>query len=435
VAALEAKVDALARASRRQAAPFSKGPPTARPKPPGRKSGEDYGAKAFRAVPPRIDETYEALLPPRCPACGGAVAFSHTDLQYQAEIPRRPLYRRFNVAVGYCACCHRRVQGRHELQTSDALGCAASQIGPEAQAAVVILNKDLGLAHGKVSRFFQDFLGIKLSRGGACQIMLRAADRLEENYQAIVQRVRSSPWIVPDETGWRIGGLLAWLHVAVGQDAVAFLVHPRRGFEASALLIGPGYAGTLTHDGWAPYQRFELSVHRTCLGHLLERCKGLLETAVAGAGLFPRKVKDLLQEALGVRDRRDAGAIPAAAAAQQARALERRMEALVAPPKTHAGNERLAAHLWAHQSELFTFLAFPGIDATNWRAEQALRPAVVNRKVWGGNRTAAGAAAQGVLLSVLGTARLLKVGAVEFIAQVLRSLPGRRPLLLSAGSG
>jgi transposase len=435
VAALEAKVDALARASKRQAAPFSKGPPTAQPKPPGRKSGEDYGTKAFRVQPPRIDETYEAPLPPRCPACGGAVAFSHTDLQYQAEIPRRPLYRRFNVAVGYCACCHRRVQGRHALQTSDALGCAASQIGPEAQAAVVILNKDLGLSQGKVSRFFQDFLGIKLSRGGSCQIMLRAAGRLEENYRAIVRRVRASPRVVPDETGWRIGGLLAWLHVAVGQDAVAYLVHPRRGFEASALLIGPDYQGTLTHDGWAPYQRFELSVHQTCLGHLLERCKGLLDTAVGGAVLFPRKVQALLREALAVRDRRDAGAIPPATAARQGRALERRMERLVAPAKTHAGNERLAAHLFEHQSELFTFLAFPGIDATNWRAEQALRPAVVNRKVWGGNRTAAGAAAQGVLLSVLGTARLLKVGAVEFIAQVLRSLPGRRPLLLSAGSG
>ena len=101
----------------------------------------------------------------------------------------------------------------------------------------------------------------------------------------------------------------------------------------------------------------------------------------------------------------------------------------------HAGNERLAAHLYQHQSQLFTFLQFPGIDATNWRAEQAIRPAVVNRKVWGGNRTAAGAHAQGVLLSVLGTARLLQVEAVQFISTVLRALPGRRPLLPTLESG
>jgi hypothetical protein len=34
------------------------------------------------------------------------------------------------------------------------------------------------------------------------------------------------------------------------------------------------------------------------------------------------------------------------------------------------------------------------VDATNWRAEQGIRPAVVNRKVCGGNRSDRGTAAQ-----------------------------------------
>jgi hypothetical protein len=37
------------------------------------------------------------------------------------------------------------------LQTSNAVGAAASQLGPDAHAAMVILNKDLGLSHGKVA--------------------------------------------------------------------------------------------------------------------------------------------------------------------------------------------------------------------------------------------------------------------------------------------
>jgi len=433
--ALEAKLEALARGNKRQAAPFSKGPPTVDPKRPGRKPGDDYGTKARRAVPPVIDETYEAPLPERCPHCGGGVELSRVDHQYQVEIPRRPIYRQFNVAVGQCTCCRKRVQGRHPLQTSDALGCCASQVGPQAQAAVVLLNKELGLSQGKIGKFLGSFFGIELSRGGGCQIMLRAADRLTENYRAIVRRVQASPWIVPDETGWRIGGLLAWLHVAVGQDAVAYLVHAQRGSEASVLLIGRDYAGRLIHDGWAPYGNFDLATHQACLGHLLGRCGDLLETAVGGAVLFPRKVKALLGEALEVRDRRDAGEIKPGTAARRAVELQERMSDLIVPPKTHAGNERLAGFLWEHQSELFTFLEFPGTDATNWRAEQAIRPAVVNRKVWGGNRTAAGGQAQGVLMSVLGTARLMKVGAMEFVARVLQALPGHRPLLVEQGGG
>jgi len=50
-------------------------------------------------------------------------------------------------------------------------------------------------------------------------------------------------------------------------------------------------------------------------------------------------------------------------------------------------------------------LAYVILEATNWRAEQAIRPMVVARKVWGGNRTAIGARTQSVLLSLIQTCR------------------------------
>jgi transposase len=46
---------------------------------------------------------------------------------------------------------------------------------------------------------------------------------------------------------------------------------------------------------------------------------------------------------------------------------------------TYAPNRRLARHVLGHALEWFWFLIDPTIDATNWRAEQAIRPAVVNR--------------------------------------------------------
>jgi transposase len=85
--------------------------------------------------------------------------------QFQVEIPRKPIHRQFNIHIGECRCCRRRVQGRHPLQTSDALG-AAAQLGPDAQAAVVELNKQGGLSHGKVTRCLESLFGIPLSRGG-----------------------------------------------------------------------------------------------------------------------------------------------------------------------------------------------------------------------------------------------------------------------------
>jgi transposase len=56
------------------------------------------------------------------------------------EIPWRQIHRRFHVHIGECPGCCRRVQGSHPLQTSDALGAAASQLGADTQAAIVALN-------------------------------------------------------------------------------------------------------------------------------------------------------------------------------------------------------------------------------------------------------------------------------------------------------
>jgi transposase len=84
--------------------------------------------------------------------------------------------------------------------------------------------------------------------------------------------------------------------------------------------------------------------------------------------------------------------------------------------------ERLAKHLWNHAGEWFAFVTDPTIEATNWQAEQAIRPAVVNRKVWGGNRTAAGAHAQGILMSVLETCRRQTRSALDYVSQTLRSI-------------
>ena len=431
VATLEAKIEQAYRGGKRQSAPFSKGPPKSEPKKPGRKAGDDYGAHARRADPPRVDQVHEAPLPAACPACGGRhVEPTHTARQYQAEIPRTVICRRFDVRVGRCRDCGRRVQGRHPLQTSDALGAAASQLGPDAQAAAVHLNKVAGLSHGKVRAFFKTVFGIDLSRSGACQAVLRAGRRSRGNYDAIVAHVRSSERVVPDETGWRIGGVPAWLHAFATDRAVAYLIHRRRGFEASATILGESFAGTLTRDGWKPYLRFLHALHQLCVAHLLRRCEELLEIATRGAVNFPRKIKAVLKEALAIRDDRDAGRITAPQAAEKADALDARLHALLRRTKTCRPNETFARHLWDNRRHLLTFLRQENVDATNWRAEQALRPAVVNRKVWGGNRTEAGAEAQSILTTVLQTAKLRGIDAMRFLSQLLCAPAGQQPMLL-----
>jgi transposase len=85
-------------------------------------------------------------------------------------------------------------------------GAAASQMGPDAQAAVVSLNKRTGLSHGKIVDLFDPYFGIKIARGAASQIVTRAARRLESAYEEITEQLKNADHIAAVETGWRIGG-------------------------------------------------------------------------------------------------------------------------------------------------------------------------------------------------------------------------------------
>lgn len=416
VAELRRIIEELRRTGKRQAGPFSKGPPKAKPKRPGRKPGEDYGTHFSRSEPQQIDETYEAELPQACPHCGGACMIeTHTTVQFQTEVVATIVQRKFVVHVGQCGTCDERVQGHHKLQTSDALGAAKVQLGDKTHGLIAWLNKRLGLSHGKVKELFECVFGLTIGRATSCRSMLRTAQLAQPAVAEIHQQIRGSPFVVPDETGWRIGGSSAWLHVAVGETETVVQVERGRGHEPLARLIGLDYSGRLIHDGWAPYDLFTHAQHQQCLTHLSKRCKELLETATRGAVRFPRAVQALLRDGLAIRDQFMGGDFSLHRLAWWRTRLTNQMCDLVLPIKAHSANETFAKFLHRHLHDLFTFLkplarklgrktTYEFLPAANYLGEQAIRPAVVNRKVWGGNRTDRGATAQSALSTIMLTA-------------------------------
>lgn len=434
-ARLQAELDAARRSGKRQAAPFRKGPPKPDPKTPGRKSGDAHGIHGHRPapLPDQVQECYDAPLPDACPHCRGTLAEAAVVVQYQTEIPRRPVVRRFAVHVGHCRQCGARVQGRHDLQTSDALGAAASQLGPDAQAAAVHLNKVAGLSHGKVAAVFAALFGIDLTRGASAQIGLRAAARLAPAYGEVVAATQSAERLTADETGWHVGGWPAWLHAWVGGRATCYAIDPTRSAEVLEGVLGGDWDGVLVHDGFASYDRFQGALHQQCVAHVLRRARDLLAAATRGAVRFPRAVIDLFGGAVHLRNQFHRGDVTLDALTAARDRFEDRLVALVNRPSAVPAYATFADHLTRHFDSWFTFLTDPTVPATNWEAEQAIRPAVVNRKVWGGNRTWAGAQAQGVLLSIMETCRRTTRSALDFVSQTLRSFGNRAlptPVLL-----
>ncbi len=400
---LRRELEAALRASKRQAAPHSRGNPKANPQRPGRKPGRRYGRHACRPTPARVDEQIAVPLPRCCPHCGGGVEPERCETQYQEEIVRRTIVRRFDIAVGHCCDCHRRVQGRHPLQTSDAVGVGNVQLGPETLTLAAILNKQMGLSLGHTRQVLSYGFGLEVSRGGLYRALARMAGRAAPTYEGLVETARQALVNGMDETGWKVGGRLQWLHVAVSAQVTVYAILPGRGYEQSKLILGAAYDGFLIHDGWAPYYRFQFAFHQSCLAHLLKRCREMALIASPAALAFPQAVEDLLQTGLELRNRHEWGEVCERGLSIATGKLEAELDRMLGTRRRNPANRRLARHLEHERLWLFTFLHCPGLDATNNAAERAIRGMVIARKVWGGNRTWKGARTQQILVSVLRT--------------------------------
>lgn len=188
----------------------------------------------------------------------------------------------------------------------------------------------------------------------------------------------------------------------------------------------------MTRDGYSTYDRFARATQRQCLGHVPGRARELLGKATRGAVRYPRELVELFTQAIHLRNRHLKGEVSAEGLKEALAGFDSRLERLAGAPRAVKEYQTLSKHLMNHLDEWFAFLSHPEVEPTNREAEQAIRPALVNRKVWGGNRTWAGAHAREALMSVLETCRRLGRSGLDYVSQTLRSFGNAllpRPLL------
>jgi transposase len=429
------KVEELERAGKRQASPFRGPEPDAgaAPKPrkkPGRKEGK--GKWCNRQPPERVDEVLPASLPECCPDCGKRIEKQRTADQYQIEIPPvTPIVRKFEVEIGQCCGCGKRVQGKHALQSSDALGAAAVQIGPNALALAALLNKKFGGSWERIADLFRRVFNLEVTPSALCRATVeRLGERAVEPYEQLVAELRESGVVHADETSWRVDGVNSWLWVFTNGKTTIYTIRQSRGADVAFAVLGENFTGLLGRDGWSVYRKFEQATHQTCLAHLIRRIKGILEEAQRGEARFPRRVLRLLKNALALRDNRGSYT-EHGFKVQRGRLVAELHRILRWRCNEFDPNRRLAEHLRNEADAVLTFLFHPEIEATNWPAEQAIRPAVVNRKMSGGNRSDRGARAQARLSSLISTC--VKRGLD--VLQVFRDLLVGKPPDLAACPG
>jgi hypothetical protein len=131
----------------------------------------------------------------------------------------------------------------------------------------------------------ENAFGLRVSRGGLA--FERVAKKAEPTYEKLVEQIRGSPSVTPDETGWKVGGQLWWMWAFSSAAVTVCSIQPGRGFEQAAVVLGTEYDGFLVRDGWIVYRGFSQAIHQTCVADLLRRCREMMAVARPGAAQFP----------------------------------------------------------------------------------------------------------------------------------------------------
>ena len=430
VEGLQAEVERLKREGQRPAAPFSKGTRVAVPKKPGRKSGE--GLFRSRAAPEPALLTAPPIEVPltlrACPACGGRLAADGVELASETDIPAvvRPQVRQFRVAVARCTICGKRVRGQHPDLAPDQYGATAHRVGERVMATAHALHYGLGVPLRKVPAILHVLTGMRVTQSALTQDALRRAEgSVGTAYEQLRTEIRQAEAVHSDDTGWRVAGAPAHLMTFETATATVYQIRERHRNEEVREVVPADYEGVLVTDRGRSYDAIELAGVRQqkCLAHIQRSLSEVLEHQQGKARAFGSRLKGLLRHAMDLwQDYRQGQT--AGFAAQTQRLKEVLTHHLRDRPLKDPDNQRLLNELgWHHdRGNRLRFLDDPRIEPTNNRAERALRPVVIARKVSQCSKNARGAQAFAAFASVVRTLAKAGTGSlVEGLLHVFRS--------------
>jgi transposase len=407
--ALEAQIAALAaRVEELSGEPPT--PPPPRPRPPfvkpARPPKAGKGPRQRRAVnfarrrepPTRVVE--HAL--ETCPGCGTALGGGEVVRRRQVlHIPRAAVeVIEHVVRRRVCPCCARACTPALDLG-DQVLG--HHRVSVETMAYIASLRAVGRLPLRTIQWLLASWHGLRLSAGALVGLLKAVADRAKPALDELRARVRGSPAVCADETGWRENGENGYIwSFSTPALRLFHYAHSRAGAVVQEVL-GDVYEGTLVSDFYAGYNCHD-GPHQRCWVHLLRDIHDLRVAHADDAALaaWGEAVHELYLEAKRVA----AGDADFAARVATRADIERRLSAACAPywaAGCPAPQATLCQRIDRFLDELFEFVLDPTLPSDNNRAERSLRPLVIARKISGGTRSEEGSAVRMALASLFAT--------------------------------
>lgn len=399
---LETRLATLERNSRNSSKPPSsdQGNHGNKPKPKttrqssGKKRGGQVGHRGqTRKLVKNPDHIVKHKLPPslKCPKCQQHTNTTPSGTQNRQVFDIPPI----NIVVTehqaeQCQCEHCKA-----TLTADfpAEASAPVQYGTNLQALCVYLNSYQLLPYKRLSDTLKALFDLNMSQGTIANIIASAGTKAKQVQEQIDEALRKANILHSDETGCRLQGKRAWLHVASTSHLTSYHFDLKRGYEAMVNAgVLPEFTGRLIHDCWGAYSRFDQCEHGLCNAHLIRE---LIYASEELKQPWAQPLLELILKAKTLTDKHPEGLAEATCQEYQKQYQDLVKQGLELNPEPERENGKrgrvkrskqlnLLRRLHQKESDFLAFMTHPEVPFDNNQAERDLRMMKTREKISGG---------------------------------------------------
>ena len=276
------------------------------------------------------------------------------------------------------------------------------QYGPTLKAHAVYMSKFQLIPYERIQEYFQDQLGVSLSRGTLHNFNIEVYENLKECEEIIKSTLQNSELVHFDETGINVDSERYWLHTACNEHFTFLYPHAKRGYEATEDMgILPVFTGVAVHDNWGTYFQYEHCKHSLCNAHHIRELESVEKNYKHEWGLHMQNLLcEIRQEVENSRD--------SYLGAERINIHKKRYNEILdqaekqcplAPPSLKRPNSRgkqtkprnLLDRLRDRQDSVLMFMEVSYVPFTNNTGERAIRMTKVHQKISGCFRDIKGA--------------------------------------------
>ena len=327
-----------------------------------------------------------------------------------------------------CPACGNTSKGQFPIAVT-----APVQYGASVMSRALYLHLYQLLPVARTQEAMRDLFGCNISQASIQRAARLCSSKLIRCEQRIKAAIRDSKVIGADETGIRINGANAWVHIARTEQLTHLASHTHRGKAAfNAIGILNGFKGTLVRDGWFSYKWYSQCKHSLCNAHLLRDLTYIGEaephhepwtTALAKLLIeIKDAVKTARNSSLQTLDSERHKGFSASYDALIAKA-EEAVRGSPAPKSTALTAGKLLNRLIRNKTEVLRFMTDFAVPFDNNGSERDLRMLKLQQKIAGCFRTTEGVTAFCRVRSYLSSARKQGKGLLAAIERALNGKP------------